>query len=79
MTLLAVFDGVVTAEYHCRGDWQRRHVTNIRDGMFDPTCYASAHSALIPFNPPMPLVLNRPPSGGVPHSSGLTHSATTPL
>jgi len=61
--LRAVFDNVVVAEYRCHYDWRRRHVTNIRDGVFYPTRYASSQGALIPFNPRESLVLYRPQSG----------------
>ncbi|MEE9149199.1 MAG: hypothetical protein V3U27_17585, partial [Candidatus Tectomicrobia bacterium] len=35
--LRAMFDNVVLAEYHCRYDWQDRHVKDIRDGVFYAT------------------------------------------
>jgi transposase InsO family protein len=58
--LRAAFDNVVVAEYRCHYDWRRRHVTNIRDGVFYPTRYASSQSALIPVTPQESLVLYRP-------------------
>ncbi len=61
--LRAVFENVVVAEYRCHYDWRRRHVTNIREGVFYRTRYASAQGTLIPFNPEEPRVLYRPPSG----------------
>jgi hypothetical protein len=61
--LRAVVGNVVVAEYRCHYDWRSRHVTNIRDGMFYPTRYASSQGALIPFNPQESLVLYRPQSG----------------
>jgi transposase len=61
--LRAVFANVVVAEYRCHYDWRSRHVTNIRDGVFYPTRYASSQGALLPFNPRESLVLYRPPSG----------------
>jgi transposase len=61
--LRAVFDNVVVAEYRCHYDWRSRHVTNIRDGVFYPTRYASSQGALLPFNPRESLVLYRPRSG----------------
>ena len=61
--LRAVFDNVVVAEYRCHYDWRSRHVTNIRDGVFYRTRYASSQGALIPFNPRESLVLYRPQSG----------------
>jgi hypothetical protein len=51
---------VVVAEYRCHYDWRSRHVTNIRDGVFYPTRYASSQSALIPVTPQESLVLYRP-------------------
>jgi hypothetical protein len=58
-----VFDNVVVAEYRGHDDWRSRRVTNIRDGVFYPTRYASSQGALIPFNPRESLVLYRPQSG----------------
>ena len=59
----AVFDNVVVAEYHCHDDWRSRHVTNIRDGVFYRTRYASSQGALLPITPQESRVLHRPPSG----------------
>jgi len=61
--LRAVFENVVVAEYRCHYDWRRRHVTNIRDGLFYLTRYASSQGALIPVTPQESRVLYRPPSG----------------
>jgi transposase InsO family protein len=61
--LRAVFDNVVVAEYHCYYDWRSRHVTNIRDGVFYRTRYASSQGALLPITPQESRVLYRPPSG----------------
>jgi putative transposase len=61
--LRAVFDNVVIADYHCHYDWQSRHVTNIRDGVFYRTRYASPQGALIPLTPQESRVLYRPPPG----------------
>jgi Winged helix-turn helix/Integrase core domain len=61
--LRAVFDTVVVAEYRCHYDWRRRHVTNIRDGVFYHTRYASSQGVLIPITPQDSRVLYRPPSG----------------
>jgi transposase len=61
--LRAVFDNVVVAEYRCHYDWRSRHVTNIRDGVFYRTRYASAQGALIPITPQESRVLYRSPSG----------------
>jgi transposase InsO family protein len=61
--LRAVFENVVVAEYRCHYDWRSRHVTNIRDGVFYRTRYASAQGALIPITPQESRVLYRPPCG----------------
>lgn len=61
--LRAVFDNVVVAEYRCQYDWRRRHVTNIRDGIYYRTRYTSSQSALIPITPQESRVLYRPPPG----------------
>jgi transposase InsO family protein len=61
--LRAVFDNVVVAEYHCHYDWRSRHVTNIRDGVFYHTRYASSQGTLLPITPQESRVLYRPPSG----------------
>jgi transposase len=58
--LRAVLDNVVLAEYHCRDDWRTRTVTEIRDGVFYPTRFASPQGALIPLTPQESLVLYRP-------------------
>lgn len=58
--LRAVLDNVILAEYHCRYDWQTRKVTDIRDGAFYPTRFASPQAALVPINPQESLVLYRP-------------------
>jgi transposase InsO family protein len=58
--LRAVLDNVILAEYHCRYDWQSRKVTDIRDGAFYPTRFASPQAALLPINPQESLVLYRP-------------------
>ena len=58
--LRAVLDNVVLAEYHCRYDWRTRTVTEIRDGVFYPTRFASPQGALIPLTPQESLVLYRP-------------------
>jgi transposase InsO family protein len=60
--LRAVLDNVVLAEYHCRYDWQTRKVTEIRDGVFYPTRFASPQGTLIPLNPQESLVVYRPPT-----------------
>jgi hypothetical protein len=58
--LRAVLDNVILAEYHCRYNWQSRKVTDIRDGAFYPTRFASPQAALLPINPQESLVLYRP-------------------
>jgi transposase InsO family protein len=58
--LRAVLDHVILAEYHCRYDWHTHKVTDIRDGMFYPTRFASPQGALMPLNPQEFLVLYRP-------------------
>jgi hypothetical protein len=58
--LRAVLDNVVLAEYHCRYDWRERQVTDIRDGVFYPTRFASPQGTLIPLNPQASLVVYRP-------------------
>jgi len=58
--LRAVLDNVVLAEYHCRYDWRTRKVTNIRDGGWYATRFASLQTSLLPFNAQEPLVLYRP-------------------
>ncbi len=49
--LRAVFDTVVLAEYHCHYDVRHGKVTDIRDGRFALTRFASPQGALLPFNP----------------------------
>jgi hypothetical protein len=56
----AVVDNVVLAAYHCRYDWRTHNVTEIRDGGFSPTRFASPPGALIPLTPQESLVLYRP-------------------
>jgi transposase InsO family protein len=58
--LRAVLDHVVIAEYHCRYDWRTHKVTEIRDGVFFPTRFASPQGTLIPLNPQESLILYRP-------------------
>ena len=58
--LRAVLDHVVLAEYHCRYDWRTHKVTEIRDGLFYPTRFASPQGSLIPLTPQESLVLYRP-------------------
>ena len=58
--LRAVFDTVVVAEYHCHYNLREGKVTDIRDGSFPPTRFASPQGALLPLNPHEALVLYRP-------------------
>jgi hypothetical protein len=58
--LRAVVENVVLAEYHWRFDWRERQATDIRDGVFYPTRFASPQGALIPLNPQESLVIYRP-------------------
>jgi hypothetical protein len=58
--LRAVLDHVVLAEYHCRYDWRTHKVTEIREGIFYPTRFASLQGSLIPLTPQESLVLYRP-------------------
>ena len=58
--LRAVLDNVVLAEYHCHYEGRTRKVTNIRDGIFFSTRFASPQRALIPLNPQEALVVYRP-------------------
>ena len=60
--LRAVFDTVVLAEYHCHYDLRQGKVTDIRDGRFAPTRFASPQGALLPFNPQECCVVYRPQS-----------------
>jgi hypothetical protein len=57
-------DHVVLAEYRCRYDWRAHHVTDIRDGAFYPTCFASPQQALIPLTPHESLIVYRPKATG---------------
>jgi hypothetical protein len=50
------------AEYHCRYNWRTRKVTEIRDGVFYPTRFASPQGLLIPLTPQESLILYRPTS-----------------
>src|SRR4029450_4361487 len=60
--LRAVLDNVVLAEYHCRYNWRTRKVTEIRDGVFYPTRFASPQGMLIPLAPQESFILYRPTS-----------------
>jgi hypothetical protein len=58
--LRAVLDHVVLAEYHCRYEWRTHKVTEIHDGIFYPTRFASPQGSLISLTPQESLVLYRP-------------------
>jgi hypothetical protein len=58
--LRAVLDHVVRAEYHCRYDGRAHKVTDIRDGVFYATRFASPQGSLVPLTPQESLVLYRP-------------------
>lgn len=60
--LRAVFDTVVLAAYHCHYDLRHGKVTDIRDGRFAPTRFASPQGALLPCNPQECCVIYRPQS-----------------
>jgi transposase InsO family protein len=55
--LRATFENVVLAEYYCRYDWRSHKVTDIRDGVFYPTRFASPQGVLFPLTPQDSLVL----------------------
>jgi hypothetical protein len=58
--LRAVLDHVVLAEYRCRYDWRAQKVTDLRDGVFYPTRFASPQGTLIPLTPQESLIVYRP-------------------
>jgi len=58
--LRAVLDHVVLAEYQCHYDWRAQKVTDICDGVFYPTRFASPQGALIPVTPQDSLIVYRP-------------------
>ena len=58
--LRAVLDHVVLAEYRCRYDWRAQKVTNLRDGVFYATRFASPQGTLIPLTPQESLIVYRP-------------------
>jgi hypothetical protein len=45
---------------HCRYDWRTRKVTDIRDGVWYATSFASPQTSLLPFNAQETLVLYCP-------------------
>jgi hypothetical protein len=58
--LRAVVDHVVLAEYPCHYDWRTHHITDMRDGVFDATRFASPQGSLVPVTPQNSVVLYRP-------------------
>jgi hypothetical protein len=58
--LRAVLDHVVLAAYQCRYDWRAQKVTDLRDGVFYPTRFASPQGTLIPLTPQESLIVYRP-------------------
>jgi hypothetical protein len=57
--LRAVCEIVILAQYHCRYDWQDRHIKDIREGMLYQTRFASPQGSLIPLTPQECLVMYR--------------------
>ena len=57
--LRAVFENVVVAEYRCRYDGRDRQVTDIREGVFYPTRFASPQGTLLPLTPHECMVVYR--------------------
>jgi hypothetical protein len=55
-----VLDNVVFAAYPCRYDWRTRKVTDIRDGVWYTTRFASPPPSLLPLTTQETLVLYRP-------------------
>jgi len=71
--LRAVFDTVVVAEYHCHYTLREGKVTDIHDGRFPSTRFASPQGTLLPLNPHEALVLYRPqPARGAQRGPGAT-------
>jgi len=62
--LRAVLDHVVLAAYQCRYDWRQQKITDMRDGVFYPTRFASLQGALIPLTPQDSLIVYRPKPPG---------------
>jgi transposase InsO family protein len=55
----ATFDHVVLADYHCRYDGRDRRVTDVREGVFHVTRFASPQGTLIPLTPENSGVVHR--------------------
>ena len=51
---------MVLAEYRCRYDWRAQKVTDMRDGVFYATRFASPQGTLIPLTPHESLIVYRP-------------------
>jgi hypothetical protein len=66
-----VSENVILPEYHCRYDWQDRHVKDIRAGMLYQTRFASPQGSLIPLTPQECVVVHRTkrPRRRAPHLS----------
>ena len=60
----AVLGHGVLAGYRCRYDWREHHVKDMRDGVFDPTRFASPQGTLIPLTPHESLIVYRPKPTG---------------
>jgi putative transposase len=58
--LRAMFDNVVLAEYRCHYNWQTRQISEVRDGIFYTTRFASPQGSFLPLTPQESLVLYRP-------------------
>jgi transposase InsO family protein len=58
----AVCDSAMLANYHCRYNPRDGNISDLRDGVFYATRFASLQGELIPFNPQDSLVLFRPQS-----------------
>ena len=57
--LRATFDHVVLADYHCRYDGRDRRVTDVREGVFHATRFASPQGTLIPLTPENSCVVHQ--------------------
>jgi hypothetical protein len=68
-----MLDNVGFAAYHCHYDWRTQKVTDIRDGVWSATRFASPQTSLLPFNAQATLVRYRPRP--VPHQPRLPISA----
>jgi hypothetical protein len=57
--LRAVFENAVLAEYRCQDDGRDRKITDIREGIFSPTRFASPQGKLLPLTPQDSAVVHR--------------------